>query len=158
MQVPAPAGWVVTFLAVSFAWIFFRGSAMKHALRHDWGSGRPERTSFRPTLVGVRSRRGARTGACVGCRVADAKYAATHRRRSRPRCDRRPLSSLQEKLIKIGAKVVHHARYAVFQMAEVAVPRELFEKILRLIEGHDRPQRRTKTGRRHHHHGWSVSE
>jgi hypothetical protein len=30
---------------------------------------------------------------------------------------------------------VHHARYAVFQMAEVAVPRELFEKILRLIEG-----------------------
>ena len=37
--------------------------------------------------------------------------------------------------IKIGAKVVHHARYAVFQMAEVAVPRELFEKILRLIDG-----------------------
>ena len=28
-----------------------------------------------------------------------------------------------------------HARYAVFQMAEVAVPRELFEKILRLIDG-----------------------
>lgn len=33
------------------------------------------------------------------------------------------------------AKVVRHARYAVFQMAEVAVPRELFEKILRLIDG-----------------------
>jgi len=45
------------------------------------------------------------------------------------------LTSLREKLIKIGAKVVHHARYAVFQMAEVAVPRELFEKILRLIDG-----------------------
>jgi hypothetical protein len=45
------------------------------------------------------------------------------------------LSSLREKLIKIGAKVVHHARYAVFQMAVVAVPRKLFEKILRLIEG-----------------------
>jgi hypothetical protein len=44
------------------------------------------------------------------------------------------LTSLREKLIKIGSKVVHHARYAVFQMAEVAVPRELFEKILRLIE------------------------
>ena len=40
-----------------------------------------------------------------------------------------------EKLIKIGAKVGRHARYAVFQMAEVAVPRELFEKILRLIDG-----------------------
>ena len=45
------------------------------------------------------------------------------------------LTSLREKLIKIGAKVVRHARYAVFQMAEVAVPRELFEQILRLIDG-----------------------
>jgi hypothetical protein len=32
------------------------------------------------------------------------------------------LTSLREKLVKIGAKVVHHARYVVFQMAEVAVP------------------------------------
>ena len=45
------------------------------------------------------------------------------------------LTSLREKLVKIGAKVVRHARYAVFQMAEVSVPRELFEKILRLIDG-----------------------
>ena len=45
------------------------------------------------------------------------------------------LTSLRDKLIKIGTKVVRHARYAVFQMAEVAVPRELFEKILRLIDG-----------------------
>jgi hypothetical protein len=30
---------------------------------------------------------------------------------------------------------VRHARYAVFQMAEVAVPGELFEKTLRLIDG-----------------------
>ena len=45
------------------------------------------------------------------------------------------LTSLREKLVKIGAKVVRHARYAVFQMAEVAVPRELFEQILRLIDG-----------------------
>jgi hypothetical protein len=37
---------------------------------------------------------------------------------------------LREKLVKTGAKVVRHARYAVFQMAEVAVPGELFEKIL----------------------------
>jgi hypothetical protein len=44
------------------------------------------------------------------------------------------LTSLREKLVKIGAKVVHHARYAVFQMAEVAVPKELFEKILCLID------------------------
>jgi hypothetical protein len=45
------------------------------------------------------------------------------------------LTSLREKLVKIGAKVVHHARYAVFQMAEVAVQKDLFEKILRLIDG-----------------------
>ena len=44
------------------------------------------------------------------------------------------LTDLREKLIKIGAKVVRHARYAVFQMAEVAVSKELFEKILCLIE------------------------
>ena len=33
------------------------------------------------------------------------------------------LTSLKEKLIKIGAKVVSHGRYVAFQMAEVAVPR-----------------------------------
>jgi Transposase DDE domain group 1 len=31
------------------------------------------------------------------------------------------LSSLREKLVKIGAKIVTHARYVTFQMAEVAV-------------------------------------
>src|SRR5215831_6475703 len=34
------------------------------------------------------------------------------------------LSSLKEKLIKIGAKVVSHGRYVAFQMAEVAIPRQ----------------------------------
>jgi hypothetical protein len=43
------------------------------------------------------------------------------------------LTSLKEKLIKIGAKVVRHGRYVAFQMAEVAVPRHLFVDILRLI-------------------------
>jgi DDE family transposase len=43
------------------------------------------------------------------------------------------LTSLKEKLIKIGAKVVSHGRYFAFQMAEVAVPRLLFAEILRLI-------------------------
>jgi Transposase DDE domain group 1 len=38
------------------------------------------------------------------------------------------LTSLREKLVKI-------ARYAVFQMAEVTLPRGLFEKKLRLIDG-----------------------
>jgi hypothetical protein len=35
--------------------------------------------------------------------------------------------------VKIGAKIVTHARYVTFQMAEVAVPRDLFREILRLI-------------------------
>ena len=43
------------------------------------------------------------------------------------------LTSLKEKLIKIGAKVVRHGRYIAFQMAEVAIPRDLFADILRLI-------------------------
>jgi hypothetical protein len=42
----------------------------------------------------------------------------------------RSLTSLREKVVKIGAKVVSHGRYLVFQMAEVAVPRELFGRIL----------------------------
>ena len=45
----------------------------------------------------------------------------------------RSLTSLKEKLIKIGAKVVSHGRYVAFQMAEVAIPRNLFADILRLI-------------------------
>jgi hypothetical protein len=43
------------------------------------------------------------------------------------------LTSLKEKLIKIGAKVVCHGRYVAFQMAEVAIPRQMFQEILRLI-------------------------
>ncbi len=44
------------------------------------------------------------------------------------------LTTLREKLIKIEAKVVRHARQVIFQMAEVAVPRELFRAILEGIQ------------------------
>ena len=44
------------------------------------------------------------------------------------------LTTLREKLVKIGAKVVRHGRYVTFQLAEVAVPRSLFQKILGLID------------------------
>jgi Transposase DDE domain group 1 len=43
------------------------------------------------------------------------------------------LTSLREKLIKIGAKVVSHGRYIIFQMAEVAVSRQMLQEILMLI-------------------------
>jgi hypothetical protein len=42
-------------------------------------------------------------------------------------------------LIKIGAKVVSHGRYVAFQMAEVAIPGQKVQEILRLI-GELRPQ------------------
>jgi hypothetical protein len=44
---------------------------------------------------------------------------------------------MRQKLIKIGAKVVFHARYVTFQMTEVAVPREVFKAILERIERHE---------------------
>jgi hypothetical protein len=44
------------------------------------------------------------------------------------------LTTLREKLIKIGARIVRHGRYVVFQLAEVAVPRALFAAILRRID------------------------
>ena len=43
------------------------------------------------------------------------------------------LTTLREKLVKIGARIVRHGRYLVFQLAEVAVPRALFAEILRRI-------------------------
>ena len=43
------------------------------------------------------------------------------------------LRTLREKLIKIGAKVVRHSSYIIFQMAEVAVPRVIFREILARI-------------------------
>ena len=44
------------------------------------------------------------------------------------------LTTLREKLVKIGARIVRHGRYVVFQLAEVAVPRALFADILNRIE------------------------
>ncbi len=43
------------------------------------------------------------------------------------------LRSLQLKLIKTGGRLVHHARRLVFQLAEVAMPRELFKGVLERI-------------------------
>jgi hypothetical protein len=40
------------------------------------------------------------------------------------------LTTLREQLIKIGAKVVKHAKYVTSQPAEVAVPRKRFAAVL----------------------------
>ena len=42
-------------------------------------------------------------------------------------------TTVRAKLIKIGAAVVRHAKYVTYQMAEVAVPRELLAAILERI-------------------------
>ena len=45
------------------------------------------------------------------------------------------MTTLREKVIKIGAKIIRHGRYVTFQLAEVAVPKALFAEILRRIDG-----------------------
>ena len=40
------------------------------------------------------------------------------------------LTILRDQLIKIGAKIIRHARYVTFQLAEVAIPRRLYRTIL----------------------------
>ncbi len=44
------------------------------------------------------------------------------------------LTTLREKLVMCGAKVVIHVRYVPFNLAAVAVPWEVFRKILSLID------------------------
>ena len=43
------------------------------------------------------------------------------------------LTTLRDRLVKIGARIVRHGRSIAFQMAEVAVPRVLFQEILAAI-------------------------
>ncbi len=40
------------------------------------------------------------------------------------------LTTLRDRLVKIGARIVRHGRSIAFQMAEVMVPRGLFRQIL----------------------------
>ena len=47
--------------------------------------------------------------------------------------ERWSMTTMREKLLKIGAMVVSYGRYVTFQLAEVAVPKEPFRKILSLI-------------------------
>lgn len=44
------------------------------------------------------------------------------------------MTTLRDRLIKIGGRIVRHGRYITFQMAEVAIPRALFADILRRID------------------------
>ncbi len=43
------------------------------------------------------------------------------------------MTTLRERLVKIGARIVRHGRSVIFQMAEVMVPRGMFREILAAI-------------------------
>ncbi len=76
------------------------------------------------------------TGSDLGYRNNDRSFTNTRLNRPLTRtspCEDWSLTSLKEKLIKIGAKIVGHGRYVAFQMAEVAIPKHLFADILRMI-------------------------
>ena len=45
------------------------------------------------------------------------------------------LTSLRERLIKTGTQLVRHARYAIFQFAEAALPQNVFAGVVELING-----------------------
>ena len=47
--------------------------------------------------------------------------------------ERWSLTSLREKVVKIGAKVVAHEAYSIFHIAEAAVHHALFHRILKMI-------------------------
>ena len=56
------------------------------------------------------------------------------RRLELPKCVQQwSLTTLMEKIVKIGAKVTRHAKYVTFQLTEVAVPRQFFASILERI-------------------------
>ncbi len=63
--------------------------------------------------------------------------ACSHKRKLvRPEDAKRwSMTTLREKLIRIGAKVARHGRSITFQLTEVAIPRRLFAAILQLIDG-----------------------
>ena len=66
--------------------------------------------------------------------IKEGKYALNCPDLSGPKAVKHwSLRSVQVKLIKIGARLVRHARRLVFQLAEVAVSRELFQGVLERI-------------------------
>ncbi len=75
------------------------------------------------------------TGGC-GCLCWPTTWATFMRRLTLPESVKHwSLRSVQTKLIKMGGRLVRHARRLVFQLAEVAVSREVFRQVLERIAG-----------------------
>ena len=70
----------------------------------------------------------------LSCRTFKDNLANFLRRLALPRAVKHwSLTTLGEKLVKIGAKVTRHSKYVMFLLAEVAVTRNLFAAILQRI-------------------------
>ena len=92
--------------------------------------GRQGRDQVDPALMPfLRRQRRASSAPCAGLQSRQLHADAG----DPPATESWSLTRLREKLIKIGAKVISHGRYVTFQMAEVAVPRQMFAEILSLI-------------------------
>jgi hypothetical protein len=112
-----------------------------------WALARPAGRVLQPARYsgGIKKGKGAIKWTRLSCRTfaANAVRLQLHalaynlgnfmRTLAMPKTAEPSLTSLREKLIKIGAKVVSHGRYVTFQMAEVAVSRQMFDEILALI-------------------------
>ena len=57
------------------------------------------------------------------------------------------LTTQRQQLVKIGTKIVLYIRFFTFQIAVVAMPKELFRKILNLIDDLQRPPLRRSPGK-----------
>ena len=83
----------------------------------------------------VSCRTGTTTGTTMVTRVGAKESGAAEPEPEPDGVGHWSLSTLREKFVKIGAKVVRHGRYITFQISEVALPRILFVEIPRLNDG-----------------------
>ena len=93
--------------------------------------GYPEHVGFTTRQSNSEERFGAfkgRAGAKQAPALGDAVYPPDG-------AEDQYITMLGKKLVKIGAKVVSHGRYVTFQLAEVAVPRNVCREIPPLIDG-----------------------
>ncbi len=60
------------------------------------------------------------------------------------------LTTLWEKQIKIGVKVVRHARYVTFQMVKIAIPHHLFASHMEIVSDSAVTARKAVFGTRAH--------
>ena len=110
----------------------WQGQAPSRISRHRF-CGQPDVSRPFPFIPST----SARTGLAYNCIVSLPNLLGNFPRRlGLPKAIRDwSLRSLQVKLIKTGGRLVRHARRLVFQLAEVAVPRAVFQGVLERIGG-----------------------